>query len=83
MVEHGRKFDYLIEPICYNVSDYAYVVFDQNYKSATEIIKDYLNSIGLYSIGRFGEWEYYNMDVCMEKAIELVQKISTNSEVVI
>jgi len=76
MVEDGKKFDNLIEPIDYNVSDYAYVVYDQNYKSATELIKNYLDSIGLYSIGRFGEWEYYNMDVCMERAIELTQKIN-------
>jgi len=76
MVEHGKKFDYLIEPIDYNISDYAYVVYDKNYKSATETIKNYLNNIGLYSIGRFGEWEYYNMDVCMEKAMKLAQKIN-------
>lgn len=75
MIEHGKKFDYLLEPLDYNVSDYAYVVYDQNYNSTTSKIKQYLENIGLHTIGRFGEWEYYNMDICMESAMKLVDKL--------
>lgn len=39
MIEHGKKFDYLLEPLDYNVSDYAYVVYDQNYNNTTSKIK--------------------------------------------
>ena len=76
MVEHGRKVDYLLEPLDYNVSDYAYVVYDENYIESTEKIKEYIGSIGLHSIGRFGEWEYFNMDICIESAMRLANKIS-------
>jgi len=76
MVEYGKKYNYLIEPLDYNVSDHAYVVYDKNYKEATTKIKDYLDQIGIYTIGRFGEWEYYNMDICMEKAFNLIEKIN-------
>lgn len=79
MLEYGKKFDYLEEPIDYNVSDYAYVVYDKNYNEATTKIKRYLDSINLYSIGRFGEWEYYNMDICMESAMKLVNKIKKDN----
>ena len=75
MVDYGRKFDYLLEPLDYNLSDYAYVVYDQNYSEATKRIKKYIESMGLYTIGRFGEWEYYNMDICMESAMKLVNKL--------
>ena len=78
MVEYGKKFDYLIEPLDYNLSNYAYVVYDQNYSEATNKIKDYLDEIGINTIGRFGEWEYYNMDICMESAFKLVKKINGN-----
>lgn len=78
MVEYGKKFDYLIEPLDYNLSNYAYVVYDQNYSEATNKIKDYLDEIGIHTIGRFGEWEYYNMDICMESAFKLVKKINGN-----
>jgi protoporphyrinogen oxidase len=75
MVDYGKKFDYLLEPIDYNVSDYAYVVYDQNYSESTSKIKEYIEAIGLFTIGRFGEWEYYNMDICIESAMNLVSKI--------
>lgn len=79
MIEYGKKFDYLLEPLDYNVSDYAYVVYDQNYNSSTTKIKRYLENIGLHTIGRFGEWEYYNMDICMESAMKLVSVIEKKS----
>ncbi len=75
MVAYGKKFDYLVEPLDYNISDYAYVVYDQNYNKATTNIKEYLKSIKLHTIGRFGEWEYYNMDKCMESAFELCKML--------
>jgi len=75
MIEQGQKFDYLIEPLDYNLSDYAYVVYDQNYSDATAKIKTYLDDIGIYTVGRFGEWKYYNMDICMESVFKLVEKI--------
>jgi len=74
MKEQGEKFDYLLEPVDYNVSDYAYVVYDQNYSKSTTKIKKYLEEIGIYSIGRFGEWEYYNMDICIESAMKVAKK---------
>lgn len=78
MVEHGKKIDYLLEPVDYHVSDYAYVVYDENYQAATTEIKNYLSSIGFHTLGRFGEWEYYNMDICIESAIALSKKITTS-----
>lgn len=75
MIDNGSKDDFLIKPIDYNISDHAYVVFDDNYKKSKEIIFEYLNSIELNTLGRFGEWEYYNMDVCIKSALDLSNKI--------
>ena len=77
MLQQGKKYDYLLEPLDYNVSEYAYVVYDENYKDSTACIKNYFSEIGLHTIGRFGEWEYYNMDVCMESALALAKKINS------
>ncbi|MDP2900970.1 MAG: FAD-dependent oxidoreductase [Candidatus Bathyarchaeota archaeon] len=41
---------------------YAYVVYDLQHRGNVNLIKTYLNTIGLSSMGRFGEWEYLNMD---------------------
>jgi protoporphyrinogen oxidase len=75
MLEAGKKFDYLLKPIGHNISDHAYVIFDENYTESVDGIKEYLKEIGLDSIGRFGEWEYYNMDICMKSAMNLSKSI--------
>jgi protoporphyrinogen oxidase len=41
---------------------YANVVFDHGIYENRKIIIDYLNSIGIKTIGRFGEWEYFWSD---------------------
>jgi protoporphyrinogen oxidase len=74
MKKDGASDDFLVEPLDYNVSEHAYVVFDENYESATTIVKSYLAESGIDSIGRFGEWQYYNMDVCIKRSIDLAKK---------
>ncbi|MFT6443350.1 MAG: protoporphyrinogen oxidase [Salibacteraceae bacterium] len=77
MEREGAKIEYLKEPLDYHQSDHAYVVYDHNYDASVKAIKDYLDSLGIYTLGRFGEWEYYNMDICIESAMRLAEKIST------
>jgi protoporphyrinogen oxidase len=76
MKSSAAKDDFITEVIDYNVSDYAYVVFDENYNRSTQLIKDYLKEKKLYTLGRFGEWQYYNMDVCIKKAIDLSKEVA-------
>jgi protoporphyrinogen oxidase len=79
MLEAGKKYPYLLKPIGFNVSDHAYVVYDQNYKASLSCIKKYLKLIGIHSIGRFGEWKYYNMDNCIEAAMKLSEKLNQHA----
>ena len=39
-------------------------------------LKDALALSGFYFTGRFADWEYYNMDVAMGAAMDLVKKIN-------
>jgi UDP-galactopyranose mutase len=41
---------------------YAYVIYDLDHAKNVGIIHDYLESVNVIPIGRFGEWEYFNMD---------------------
>jgi len=41
---------------------YAYVIYDLDHKKNVGIIHDYLERSNIVSVGRFGEWEYFNMD---------------------
>ena len=78
MVENGKKDPFLLRPVDYNVSDHAYVVFDENYDRSTKDVKNYLNDIGIYTLGRFGEWQYYNMDICIKRAMDLLIQINND-----
>jgi protoporphyrinogen oxidase len=71
MIENGKKDPFLKRPVDYNVSDHAYVVFDENYDTATGTVKEHLKEVGVHTLGRFGEWQYYNMDVCIKSSIDL------------
>jgi UDP-galactopyranose mutase len=75
MKRSGEKDPFLLEALDYHISDYAYVVFDENYQPCTGMIKDYLKERNFNLLGRFGEWQYYNMDVCIKKAIELKKSL--------
>lgn len=78
MLKDIEKDSFLIKPLDYHVSDHAYVVYDANYKKSVKEIKQYLSSINLHTLGRFGEWEYYNMDICIKKSIDLASVIHKN-----
>lgn len=75
MVHCGSKDPFLVRPLDYNVSDHAYVVFDENRGRSVKAIQAYLNENELVSIGRFGQWEYYNMDVCMKQSYDIYSKL--------
>ena len=77
MVENGKKDSFLKRPMAYNVSDHAYVVFDDNYEQATSNVKSYLNDVGIHTLGRFGEWQYYNMDVCIKRSMEMAAYVKS------
>ncbi len=52
---------------------YAYVVYDLEHDKNKNIVVDYLKSLGIIPIGRFAEWEYFNMDKTIlsgKKAVE-------------
>jgi len=42
--------------------EYAYVIYDLNHRRNVNLIQEYLKTLGVTPIGRFGEWEYLNMD---------------------
>lgn len=76
MVNDGKRDPFLIRPLDYNVSEHAYVVFDENRDMAVNGIFQYLDSVGLHSIGRFGRWEYFNMDICMLDSMKKANELS-------
>lgn len=62
-------------PLAMFHTKYAYVVYDYNYAKATKIIRDWFKDYGVVLLGRFGRWDYSNMDVCIRQVFDWAQEV--------
>ena len=65
--------------VCYGRvlrTKYGYVVQDDSYRRNLKHAKAYFEQIGLPLCGRVAEFEYINMDVCIERARKVAHTLS-------
>ena len=55
-----KKEDIIVQDIRFE--KYANVIFDFNIYEARKKVREYLKGIGIKTIGRFGEWDYFWSD---------------------
>ena len=53
---------------------YAYVIYDLNHKKNMNAIREYYCSQGIFLNGRFGNFEYWNMDRVIRESKKLVEE---------
>lgn len=51
---------------------YANVVFDHYIYKSRQLVRDYLDGLGIKTIGRFGEWDYLWSDQSLMSGIQLI-----------
>jgi protoporphyrinogen oxidase len=78
MVEEIKKLPGNLSPLDYNYEPNSYVIQDHRTRPEIKKAKDVLEKQNMYLLGRFAEWEYYNMDKCIEAAFGLVSKLNPN-----
>ena len=54
-----------------NYEKYTYPIQKDDTRCLIKQLKDTLEPNGIYLLGRFAEWEYYNMDVAIGAALDL------------
>jgi len=54
---------------------YAYVIPKTGQEKRIAQTIGYLNDLGIYPLGRFGEWEYLDADQCILRAKELAERL--------
>lgn len=59
--------------IAHKYNKYTYPIQDANTRQLIKNLKSSLKVFGLYFTGRFADWEYYNMDVAMGAAMDMVK----------
>jgi protoporphyrinogen oxidase len=61
--------------ISYNYRETTYVIQSIRTRHVIKCLKEQLESMNISLVGRFAEWEYYNMDTAMHAAIRTADKI--------
>ena len=55
--------------------EYAYVIYDLKHRKNMDLIKAYFEKQGIFLNGRFGSFEYLNMDAVIKRSKELSERI--------
>jgi len=65
----------------YELVKYAYPVRGRQVKRIMDSLNAYLEHLGIYSIGRFGQWEYINIDQCFLKSKQLAERLISEQDI--
>jgi protoporphyrinogen oxidase len=71
MVNEIKKLPGNLSPLAYNYEPNSYVIQDQQTRTVINAVKAVLKQHNIFLLGRFAEWEYYNMDKAIEAAFAL------------
>lgn len=55
--------------ITHQYNEFTYPIQDTNTREMIRALKNYLKNYNIFFTGRFADWEYYNMDVAIDAAI--------------
>jgi protoporphyrinogen oxidase len=66
-----------LKPISSNYEANSYVIQDNRTRIEISKAKTVLKEHNIYLLGRFAEWEYYNMDKAIESAFELSRSLNS------
>ena len=61
--------------LAHHWEEYTYPVQDSSSRALIRELKDCLEPRGIYLLGRFAEWEYYNMDAAIGAAMDLDKRM--------
>jgi protoporphyrinogen oxidase len=75
ILENLRLIPYSPRYIEHRYTEYTYPVQTVDTRITIQTLKDQLEIDNVFLLGRFAEWEYYNMDAAMGAAIDLSKRI--------
>jgi hypothetical protein len=79
MVDELSLLPGYLKPLAFNYEPNSYVIQHVDTRSKIKRLKSLLAKYNIYLLGRFAEWEYFNMDKCIERAMELSKELRSIS----
>ena len=74
ILDNLSRLPYHPQYITHNYEKYTYPIQKPDTRTMIKKLKTVLEPAGFYLLGRFAEWEYYNMDIAIGASIDLVNK---------
>lgn len=59
--------------------EHAYVVYTVGYDEKVRVVSDWAEGLGIYLHGRFGAFDYLNVDGCVIRSLDLASKLNGRS----
>lgn len=64
------------DAIFFHVNEHAYPIPTKGWSASITRILGFCESLGIYGLGRWGQWQYFNSDVCIREAMSLCQRLT-------
>lgn len=74
IIDNLSLIPYNPQYITHHYEKYTYPIQKSDTRDMIKELKKALEPLGLYLLGRFAEWEYYNMDVAIGASMDLVNE---------
>jgi protoporphyrinogen oxidase len=71
MIDELKLLPGNLVPLSFNYEPNSYIIQYNDTRMKIGVLKSLLKPYGVFLLGRFAEWEYYNMDKCIESAMKL------------
>jgi protoporphyrinogen oxidase len=68
-----------LKAISFNYEPNSYIIHRKDTKEKLSKVRSLLKKYNIHLLGRFSEWEYYNMDKCIEGAMDLTRYLTTEN----
>ncbi len=76
MLEELKNLPGDLKALAFNYEPNSYIIQHQGTRSKITSLKVKLAKYNIYLLGRFAEWEYYNMDKAIEAAMDLNRNLT-------
>ncbi len=76
MLEEIKQLPGNLKPLAFNYEPNSYIIQDKETRKDITALKENLKKYNIFLLGRFAEWEYYNMDKAIEAAMDLNASLS-------
>ena len=70
-----KRWDGPMGALCYFQNDHAYPIPSLGWASAIADVLMRAEAEGIFGLGRWGQWQYFNSDVCIHEAMRLALRL--------